>query len=56
MGISSWGQDDKEEAKMGRLIEQGSFQTHADVPLNAVEPIINEYSLYSRKTTVVIAG
>lgn len=41
---------------MGRLIEQGSFQTYADVPLNEARSTINEYSLYSRKTTVVIAG
>lgn len=41
---------------MGKLIEQGSFQTYADVPLNEAEPTINKYSLCSRKTTVVIAG
>ena len=32
---------------MGRLIEQGSFQTYADVPLNEARSTINEYSLYS---------
>lgn len=38
---------------MGKLIEQGSFQTYADVRLNEARSTINEYSLYTRKTTVL---
>ena len=40
---------------MGKLIEQGSFQTYADVRLNEARSTINEYSLYTRKTTVFIS-
>ena len=40
---------------MGKLIEQGSFQAYADVRLNEARSTINEYSLYTRKTTVFIS-
>lgn len=40
---------------MGNLIEQGSFQTYADGRLNEARSTINEYSLYTRKTTVFIS-
>lgn len=37
------------------MIEQGSFQTYADVRLNEARSTINEYSLCTRKTTVFIS-
>lgn len=40
---------------MGNLIEQGSFQMYADVRLDEARSTINEYSLYSKKTTVFIS-
>ena len=40
---------------MGNLIEQGSFLMYADVRLDEARSTINEYSLYSKRTTVFIS-
>lgn len=40
---------------MGRIIEQGSFQTYAQIRLDEARSPINEYSQYGRKTTVFIS-
>lgn len=40
---------------MGNIIEQGSFQVYANVRLDEARSTINEYSLYSKKTTVFIS-
>lgn len=37
------------------IIEQGSFQAYANIRLDEARSTINEYSLYSRKTTVFIS-
>ena len=37
------------------LNEQGSFQAYANIRLDEARSTINEYSLYSRKTTVFIS-
>lgn len=40
---------------MGNIIEQGSFQSYAQIRLDEARSSINEYSQYTRKTTVFVS-
>lgn len=40
---------------MGNIIEQGSFQSYAQIHLDEARSSINEYSQYTRKTTVFVS-